>query len=437
MSSGRPTRRDRPGWLAGGMSISASAAPAPRTAPGITAGSALVLGVLAAAGSFAGGYSPVSIAVVAVGGALAPALAVTSLTLLYRRPLGLGRAATAVVIAGSLLAFLALTLGRASFSVGMEEGDRGEPRSLFGSLTAQFFLAALLAAVASTVPVARQLLRGGGVPRPVRVLLIAVTACTAGPTVLLTMLTPQTPALAGAGALLLVALVGPRLPAAGGAPGGGAGPVGGAPSSGAEPVAAAGPDGGAGPRVLARRVLTLALGALLFGVAVWAGGVATSIGGAGTPVATSALGYAAATAQLAAVPLVIAGTLLVAARAGGGAARLGAVVAIVVVATASALMVALYDPASDAYVLLAVVIALGAGCWIGAAAWQLNGSRRAADRAVVAVAAGAVGALLYLATCSFPGGLGLLALGGCLLFGGWMLAPGRAKRLSPATLPAS
>ena len=415
------------------MSTSAPAAPAPRTAAGITAGSALVLGELAAAGSFAGGYSPVSIAVVVVGGALAPALAVASLTLLYRRPLGLGRAATAVVVAGSLLAFLALTLGRASFSVGMEEGDRGDPRSLFGSLTAQFLLAALLAAVASALPVARQLLRGGGVPRPVRVLLVAVTACAAGPTVLLTMLTPQTPALAGAGALLLVALAGPRVPAVPGA----GGAVAGAPSGGAEPVAGAVPGGTAGPRVLARRVRTLALGALLFGVAVWAGGVATSIGVAGTPVATSALGYAAATAQLAAVPLVIAGTLLVAARAGGGAARLGAVVAIVVVATASALMVALYDPASDGYVLLAVVIALGAGCWIGAAAWQLNGSRRAADRAVVAVAAGAVGALLYLATCSFPGGLGLLALGGWLLFGGRMLVPGRAKRLSPATLPAS
>jgi len=409
MSSWRPTRGSGFGCLAGGMSTLDSAHRAPA---GVAAGIALLLGVASAVASLTGGFSPATIAVAAVGGALSPALAVWALALLYRRPLGLGRASTAVVVGGSLLAFVALTLGRFSFSVGMEEGDRGEARSVFGGLTAQFFLVALLAAVVAALPVARRLLRGGGLPTGLRWILVAVTACAAGPTVLLTMITPQTPPLAAAAALLLVALAGPRAPVA-------------APARHAR------------PRALAKRVRLLALGSLLFGIVVWGGGLAASIIGEGTPVATSAFGYAAATAQLAAVPLVIAGTLLVAARAAGGAARGGAVVAIVVVATASALMVALYDPASDGYVLLAIVIALGAGCWIGAAAWQLGGSRRAADRAVVTVAAGAVGALLYLATCSFPGGLGLLAVSGCLLLGGRMLMPGRAGPLSPATLPAS
>jgi len=396
------------------MSTLSSSGGADRAAAGTAAGVALVLGVVSAVASLAGGVSPATIAVAVVGGALSPALAVAALTLLYRRPLGLGRASTAVVIGGSLLAFVALMLSRASFSVGMDEGDRGEARSLFGALTAEFLLVALLAGVASATPVAHRLLRGGGLPHGVRWILVAVSACAAGPTVLLTMITPQTPPLAAAAALLLVALAGPRVPAA-------------------APVSVP----AAGLRVLAKRVRVLALGALLFGVVVWGGGLAASVAGEGTPRATSAFGYAAATAQLAAVPLVIAATLLVAARAGGGAVRGGAVVAIVVVVTASALMVALYDPASDGYVLLATVIALGAGCWFAGAAWQLGGARTTPDRAVIAVSAAAVGALVYLATCSLPGGLGLLLVSGYLAFGGRMLVPGRAGPLSPATLPAS
>ena len=385
-----------------------------RAAAGTAAGVALVLGVAAAVASFAGGVAAATMAVAVVGGALSPALAVAALTLLYRRPLGLGRSSTAVVIGGSLLAFVALTLSRASFSVGMEEGDRGEAPGLFGALTAEFLLAALLAGVASATPVARRLLRGGELPRGVRWILVAVSACAAGPTVLLTMITPQTPPLAAAAALLLVALAGPRVPV--------------------EPPVRV---HAVGPRVLAKRVRILAVGALLFLVVVWGGGLAAIIAGEGTPLATSAFGYAAATAQLAAVPLLIAATLLVAARAGGGAARGGAVVAIVVVVTASALMVALYDPSSNRYVLLSTVIALGAGCWIGGAAWQLDAARTTPDRAVIAVSAAAVGALVYLASCSLPGGLGLLLVSGYLVFGGRMLVPGRAGPLSPATLPAS
>jgi hypothetical protein len=171
---------------------------------------------------------------------------------------------------------------------------------------------------------------------------------------------------------------------------------------------------------------------LLFTVVVWGCGVAASVAGDGTVLATSALGYASATAQLAAVPLIVAVTWAVSAAQGAGAARIGALLASVVVVTASACMVVGYDPSGDSYIALAGVIALGVGVWLGTALWQYGVGRAGEDRVTLSVAGAVGGAVLYASLCSLPGGLGLLLASGYLVAGGRRGGP-----VSPARLPAS
>jgi len=373
---------------------------------------ALALGVVPFVALFSGAHSTRLAVLAAASGALSTLLVVVALVLLYRARLELGRASTTLVLAASVVATTGFALFGLSFGAGMNEADAGRPVGVFGSLTEQFGVAALLGSAVAVGVVVLHVLRRTTLPALAAAAITVPVAVIAAPTLLVAFLTPQTPVAAAATLLVVVAVAGPRAETATAAP-------------------------AAAPPRLAVRVRALGLASLLATTAVWAVGITVSAARSGTETATSALGYTTAVAQLATVPLIVAGTMLVGARAAGTAVRAGAFVAIAAVVAASVAMVALYDPASDNYVLLAGVTALGVACWIGTALWQLGFSRAPGYRLLLGVAGGLGGAILYAGVCVLTGGLGLLLASAFLAIGGRMLVPGAAGRLSPATPPAS
>lgn len=353
---------------------------------------------------------------VVVGGVAAPSLAVFAAVRLTAPALGLSRTQARVLFALATLAFAAVALVGVSFSVGMDEGDAGQPRSLLGSLTGPFALAAILATAAAVSLSMFAALRKRRLGVPAVTAIAVGVGVVATPLLLVSLLSPGSIVILCI-AVFVFALVRSIPRAARPAP--------------ATAVAVRAPDHSA----VRARVTLFAGIALATSMVVWTTGLGVSIRGTGTDVAGSALGISAALAQLAVVPLLWAATLTVAARLPrvAAAARTGFAAASVVVVVSVAGMVIGFSPAGDAYILTAGVLSVGVALWAGAIVWSLAAAWPIAARVGAAGVAVVAAASLYALLVALSGGVMLALVSGFVAFGGSRML----LRSSRATLPAS
>jgi hypothetical protein len=356
---------------------------------------------------------------VVVGGVAAPSLAVFAALRLAAPALGLSRTRARALFALATLAVAAVALVGVSFSVGMDEGDAGQPRSLLGSLTGPFALAAVLATAATVALPMFAVLRKRGVGVPAATAIALGVSVVATPLLLVSLLSPGS-IVALCVVVFVFALV-RSIPRA-------ARPAG---SADASAVAVRAPDHSA----VRARVTLFAGIALATSLVVWTTGLGVSIRGTGTDVAGSALGISAALAQLAVVPLLWAATLTVAARLPRAAStvRIGFAAASVVVVVSVAGMVIGFSPAGDAYLTTAGALSIGVGLWPAAIVWALTAAWPTAARAGAAAVTVVAAAAVYAVLVALSGGVTLALVSGFVAFGGSRLL----LRSSPATLPAS
>jgi len=353
---------------------------------------------------------------VVVGGVAAPSLAVFAAVRLTAPALGLSRTQARVLFALATLAFAAVALVGVSFSVGMDEGDAGQPRSLLGSLTGPFALAAILATAAAVALPVFAAVRKRRLGVPAATAIAAGVGVVATPLVLVSLLAPGSIVILCV-TVFVFALVRsrPRAPR----------------PAATSAVVVRSPDHSA----VRARVTLFAGIALATSLVVWTTGLGMSIRGTGTDVAGSALGISAALAQLAVVPLLWAATLTVAARLprAADAARIGFAAASVVVVVSVAGMVIGFSPAGDAFILAAGVLGVGVALWGGAIVWSLAAAWPIAARVGAAGVAVVAAASLYALLVALSGGVTLALVSGFVAFGGsrMLLRPSRA------TLPAS
>lgn len=321
-----------------------------RTSTVILAGIAVVVSVAWYISFVFGVGMPIGLrlGLVVVGGVAAPSLAVFAAVPLAAPALGLSRTQARVLFALATLAFAAVALVGVSFSVGMDEGDAGRPRSLLGSLTGPFALAAVLATAAAVALPMFAVLRKRGLGVPAVTAIAVGVGVVATPLLLVSLLSP-----ASIVALCVVVFVFSlvrSIPRA-------ARP---ARSADASAVAVRAPDHSA----VRARVTHFAGVALATSLVVWTTGLGVSIRGTGTEVAGSALGISAALAQLAVVPLLWAATLTVVARlpSAAAAARTGFAAASVVVVVSVAGMIG-FSPVGDVYVATAGALSVGVALW--------------------------------------------------------------------------
>ena len=359
------------------------------------------------------------VGLVVVGGVAAPSLAVFAAVRLAAPALGLSHTQARALVALATLAFAAVALVGVSFSVGMDEGDAGRPKSLLGSLTGPFALAAILATAAAVTLPMFAVLRKRGLGLPAATAIAAGVGVVATPLLLVSLLSPAS--IVGLCVVVFVfALVRsmPRAPRPAG-------------SADASAVAVRPPDLSA----VRARVTFFAGIALATSLVVWTTGLGVSIRGTGTDLAGSALGISAALAQLAVVPLLWAATLAVAARLprSADAARIGFAAASVVVVVSVAGMVVGFSPAGDVYIATAGVLSVGVALWAGAIVWSLTAAWPTGARAGAAVVSVVAAAAVYAVLVALSGGVTLALVSGFVAFGGSRLL----LRSSPATLPAS
>jgi hypothetical protein len=359
------------------------------------------------------------IAILVVSGAAAPLLSVVALLLLVSPALRLGPRHEAALAAAAAVAFVADLLFVLSFGVGMDEADAGTGLSLFGSLAWLFGLASAAGFAAFTALMLFALLRRTpGMVTWVAAIVAGVVALVAAPFLVWIFASPLTAALPAL-AVTIAAFYDPslarRLPPA---------PL--------RPIADA--------RRLAMRVRTLGLASFVYTVVVWVGAVSASIAAAGTDAAGTALGTASGAAQLAVVPLLLAGTIVVEARSAGDirplwigtATSVGAVVAVGIA------MVAAFTPDGDVFVRGLGVLALAVGLWFGTLAWALGAGRSTGVRVMLSLAALLGGAVAYLVGAALTAGITLAFVSGFLAFGGTRLVVRRLPTTTtPARLPAS
>lgn len=359
------------------------------------------------------------VGLVVVGGVAAPSLAVFAAVRLAAPALGLSHTQARALFALATLAFAAVALVGVSFSVGMDEGDAGRPKSLLGSLTGPFALAAILATAAAVTLPMFTVLRRRRLGVPAATAIAAGVGVVATPLLLVSLLSPAS--IVGLCVVVFVfALVRsmPRAPRPAG-------------SADASAVAVRPPDLSA----VRARVTFFAGIALATSLVVWTTGLGVSIRGTGTDVAGSALGVSAALAQLAVVPLLWAATLAVAARLprSADAARIGFAAASVVVVVSVAGMVIGFSPAGDVYIATAGVLSIGVALWAGAIVWSLTAAWPTGARAGAAIVTVVAAAAVYAVLVALSGGVTLALVSGFVAFGGSRLL----LRSSPATLPAS
>ena len=359
------------------------------------------------------------VGLVVVGGVAAPSLAVFAAVRLAAPALGLSHTQARALVALATLAFAAVALVGVSFSVGMDEGDAGRPKSLLGSLTGPFALAAILATAAAVTLPMFTVLRRRRLGVPAATAIAAGVGVVATPLLLVSLLSPAS--IVGLCVVVFVfALVRsmPRAPRPAG-------------SADASAVAVRPPDLSA----VRARVTFFAGIALATSLVVWTTGLGVSIRGTGTDLAGSALGISAALAQLAVVPLLWAATLAVAARLprSADAARIGFAAASVVVVVSVAGMVVGFSPAGDVYIATAGVLSVGVALWAGAIVWSLTAAWPTGARAGAAVVSVVAAAAVYAVLVALSGGVTLALVSGFVAFGGSRLL----LRSSPATLPAS
>jgi len=359
------------------------------------------------------------VGLVVVGGVAAPSLAVFAAVRLAAPALGLSHTQARALVALATLAFAAVALVGVSFSVGMDEGDAGRPKSLLGSLTGPFALAAILATAAAVTLPMFTVLRRRRLGVPAATAIAAGVGVVATPLLLVSLLSPAS--IVGLCVVVFVfALVRsmPRAPRPAG-------------SADASAVAVRPPDLSA----VRARVTFFAGIALATSLVVWTTGLGVSIRGTGTDLAGSALGISAALAQLAVVPLLWAATLAVAARLprSADAARIGFAAASVVVVVSVAGMVVGFSPAGDVYIVTAGVLSVGVALWAGAIVWSLTAAWPTGARAGAAVVSVVAAAAVYAVLVALSGGVTLALVSGFVAFGGSRLL----LRSSPATLPAS
>jgi hypothetical protein len=392
-------------------------------------GIGFLLTVVGAAAVVTGPYPLVAMPALIVAGALT----VAAVLQLVRPSRVLGRGAFPVVAVAAALAFSAETLLPWSFGAGMAEADAGGKRSVFSTLTGVFAMTACagfgIAAALLVFGFMRADARGpradtgdggGSVPAPgggsvpalpTALTVAALAGLVAGPGLTAALYTSG--ALLPSLAVFLTAVLTVDRPE---------------------------PAGGllADPRVVGApvwaRVRLLAAASVAYTVVVWGGGLAVSIAGDGTDVATSALGVASGAAQLAAVPLLWAVTLVAALRLRPSARLLSGafVVAAVGVTAASVAIVVGYSPASDHYVPLLVALGLSVGVWLGAIAISLTRGWAGFERALIVAIAIVGGTGAYITGAAILGGITLLAVSGCLVVAGT-----RALRGRPRPVPAA
>jgi hypothetical protein len=400
---------DHTGTTTGGAAVRVSA-------------TALVIAVVAVAALvFAPAMpQPLRIAVLAASGVVAPLLTVVALLLLITAVRPLGRRFETAVVTATAVAFVADLLFVLSLSVSSDEGDVGAPRSAFGSLAWEFALASAAGFATLVGLLLYVLLRGGGVMRRrtagVVSGLIAVIVAPLLVWVIAAPITTVLPALAVA----VVALVRSGARAS-------------RPRLGLRP----GPHG-ADSRQLVRRVRTLAAASLGYSAVVWVGAIGASVAATGTEGATSSLGTASGAAQLAVVPLLVAGAIVAASRA--PAARpvwIGTAASVALVMAVSIAMVVGYTPDGDVFMRNLGLLSLAVGAWSASTVWALTPALSPAARTVACGVALLGGAVVYLFGAALSAGITLALASGFLVLGGArrLLRPSPAT--SPATLPAS
>jgi hypothetical protein len=363
---------------------------------------------------------PVRAVVLGVSGVAAPLLTVVALLLLVTPALRLDRRFEAAVVAAAAVAFVADLLFVLSFSAGMDEADAGTARSLFGSLT---WLFALTSAAGFATLTALLLFlvfrRPAGMPRRPAIVASIVAALLAAPFLVWSISSPLT-AVLPALAVAIVALVPPR-------------PRG--HPDGTTPAARLPRAAG---RLLVPRVRTLALAGLGYTVVVWAGAIGTSIAATGTDGASSALGVAAGAAQLAVVPLLVAGSLVAEAHTSRRRTLwIGTAVALAGVCATSTAMVVGFDPDGDLFVQRLAVIGVAVGAWATTIAWTVTARLPSAARVAAASVALVGGSVVYLFMVALSAGIPLALVGAFLVLGGARRLLRVAPATSPATLPAS
>ncbi|MCU1542308.1 MAG: hypothetical protein JWM50_173 [Microbacteriaceae bacterium] len=393
----------------------------PRSAAATLAATALVFCVLSLLLMFSssGMWAPLRTAMLVVSGVAAPLLMMVALLLLVSPALRLGRGYETGVAAAASLAIVGDLLLVLSFSVGMEEGDTGNTPSLFGGLTWVFALVSAAGFAAFTALMLFAVLRRRpGSAGWVAAAISGGVAIIAAPFLVWSFASPLTatlPALAVAVAAFYDPSAARRLPGAR-----------------LRTVADA--------RHLARRVRTLALSSFVYTVVVWVGAVSASIAATGTDAAGPLLGTAAAAAQLAVVPLLLAGTIVVEARSAGGTRPLwiGTAASVGAVGVVAVSMVAAYGPDGDAFVRGLGVLALAVGVWLGTLTWALGADRTTPARGALAAVAVLGGAATYLLGAALTAGMTLALVSGFLAFGGTRLVFRRpTTTTTPETLPAS
>ena len=357
------------------------------------------------------------VGLVVVGGVAAPSLAVFAAVRLAAPALGLSRAQARALFALATLAFAAVALVGVSFSVGMDDGDAGRPKSLLGSLTGPFALVAILATAAAVALPMFAVLRKRRLGAPAATAIAVGVGLVATPLLLVSLLSP-----ASIVGLCVVVFVFALVRSIARAP---------RPAGPASAVAVRAPDLSA----VRSRVTLFAGIALATSLVVWTTGLGVSIRGTGTDVAGSALGISAALAQLAVVPLLWAATLTVAARLprSADAARIGFAAASVVVVVSVVGMVIGFSPAGDVYIATAGVLSVGVALWPGAVVWSVTAAWPAGARSGAAVVTVVAAAAAYAVLVALSGGVTLALLSGFVAFGGSRLL----LRSNRATLPAS
>ncbi|MET4583551.1 hypothetical protein ABIE21_003077 [Conyzicola nivalis] len=359
------------------------------------------------------------VGLVVVGGVAAPSLAVFAAVRLAAPALGLSHTQARALLALAILAFAAVALVGVSFSVGMDEGDAGRPKSLLASLTGPFALVAIIATAAAVTLPMFAVLRRRRLGVPAATAIAVGVGVVATPLLLVSLLSPAS--IVGLCVVVFVFALVRSMPRA-------EGPAGSADDSA---VAVRAPDISA----VRARVTLFAGIALATSLVVWTTGFGVSILDTGTDVAGSALGISAALAQLAVVPLLWAATLAVAARLprSADAARVGFAAASVVVVVSVAGMVVGFSPAGDVYIATAGVLSIGVALWAGAIVWSLTAAWPTGARAGAAVVTVVAAAAVYAVLVALSGGVTLALVSGFVAFGGSRLL----LRSSPATLPAS
>lgn len=336
-----------------------------------------------------------------LGGVGAPMLTVAALLVL------LGRRTSVLVVTTSAVAFVSFLFFSLSFSIGLDERDAGGELGLFGNSTWLFGLLTLLGLAALTAQLVLPGIRAA-VQRPRVALAVAIgLGAFSAPFAAIALLAPITVALAAL-AVTVVALARSSRPRAARTP--------------AAPVA--------DPPLLLLRVRILAASSLASTLVVWIGSIGASIAATGTPGATAALGSAMAVGQLAAVPLLLAGTLVVGARVGGDIRTLwiGFGVGAGGLAVVSSLMTL---DAGAGSIDLIVALSVFVGAWASACVWVLTARVWLALVTLVGVA------VLYAALVGMTGGIALALVSGFLAVGGAGVVARRARTTSPGMLPAS